>query len=151
MGRIHQPLTYPIVIKQVLDSLVISCPDLDITLSVSIPEKLDKDFVYNVGRRIVDLWARTEEKLSNFDSAKMKPPTPSSIKGSVTLPRDHELTLPEAARQIGVSENTLRRMIKRGSIKSRFTDGGHRRISENEIREYLENLPSPSPAPQLDC
>ncbi len=137
--RSHRPLSYPIVIKQVHESLVISSPDLETHLSLYIgTAPITEKLMFDVMEKILKLWSLAQNKTKDFSAARMKPPVPSSIRGVLSVPREHELNLPDAAKALSVSQNTLRRMIKRGAIKARFTDGGHRRISEVEIREYLE-------------
>jgi excisionase family DNA binding protein len=45
--------------------------------------------------------------------------------------------LPEAARRLGVSEKTARRMVKSGKLPAEFI-GGAFRVSEEDLAEYLD-------------
>ncbi len=59
------------------------------------------------------------------------------------------LKIPEVARQLDVSEPTVRRMVKGGKLPSVFVGGAYR-ISETDLEEYLENarvIPGKAPAP----
>jgi excisionase family DNA binding protein len=49
---------------------------------------------------------------------------------------DHWLTLNEAAEQLGIHPDTLRRWADGGKIAVFKTPGGHRRFSESEIRSF---------------
>jgi excisionase family DNA binding protein len=52
------------------------------------------------------------------------------------------LTISEASRLIGVCENTLRDWDDSGVFRATRTEGGHRRYSLGQVREYLEENPS---------
>ncbi|MDQ6637371.1 MAG: helix-turn-helix domain-containing protein [Candidatus Dormibacteraeota bacterium] len=55
---------------------------------------------------------------------------------------DSWVSLGEAARQLGISQQTLRRWADRGQVKSFVTPGGHRRFQRSVLTELL-------PAPRL--
>ncbi|MGE3421325.1 MAG: helix-turn-helix domain-containing protein [Dehalococcoidia bacterium] len=49
------------------------------------------------------------------------------------------LTLGAASEQLGVSESTIRRWADAGEIRSYRTNGGHRRILEEDLRAIIAN------------
>jgi molybdopterin-binding protein len=49
----------------------------------------------------------------------------------------HLLTVREAAGALGVTYSTLKQWIYKGSVRTVTTDGGHHRISEEEIERLL--------------
>lgn len=49
----------------------------------------------------------------------------------------HLLTLPEAAKLLGVSESTGRNLINRRQLKAVILPSGHRRIPMSEISRFL--------------
>ena len=49
--------------------------------------------------------------------------------------------LPEAARRLGVSEKTARRMVKSGKLPAEFIGGAYR-VSEEDLAEHLELRPT---------
>ena len=57
------------------------------------------------------------------------------------------LTARDAAKQLGVTYSTLKRWIHQGSVRTVRTDGGHHRISSDEIDRLLvahSDLPQPT-------
>lgn len=54
---------------------------------------------------------------------------------------DHLLSVSEAAKLIGICENTLRQWDINGKFEAIRTEGGHRRYTLTQIREYLEKQP----------
>ncbi len=59
------------------------------------------------------------------------------------------LKIPELSRRLGVSEPTVRRMVKRGKLPSVFVGGAYR-VSEADLAKYLEAArvrPGKAPAP----
>jgi excisionase family DNA binding protein len=51
------------------------------------------------------------------------------------------IKLPEAARRLGVSEKTARRMVKSGKLPAEFIGGAYR-VSEEDLAEHLELRPT---------
>ena len=65
-----------------------------------------------------------------------------------------EIGIREAARIIGVHENTIRNWVKSGAIQvTRCTPGGHKRIDPDEayrVRELITRIGAPLVPPSLD-
>lgn len=58
------------------------------------------------------------------------------------------LTPAQAARSLGLSESTVRRLCDDGSIESVRTDGGHRRIRPSDVAAYARSHAKPESAAQ---
>jgi excisionase family DNA binding protein len=59
---------------------------------------------------------------------------------SVNKPREALLTPGEVAALFRVDPKTVTRWAKAGKLTAIRTLGGHRRYSENEVREYLSEI-----------
>lgn len=145
-------LSFPIVIKRVVDDLVLSVPDLGVFKNLPIPREkmtdesaksytaiLSEDFKQQIIKGIEELWSKTE--IHRLE--KKWQPNPSTFKQSLQA-GEEDFSLPEFTLKlnefISVSENTIRREIKRGGIRCYQTEGGHRRIPVSELSNYLERI-----------
>ncbi len=141
MPKRHLALEYPVIIKQHLGFIVFSVPDLGINLVENLPVggKLSREYVVSLAASLGKTWIKSSDRLRAFREAGKSPPEPSSIKATLSERQDLGFTPPQAAKLLGVSVNTVRRMVDRGTLKAEVTDGGHRKISESEIRKWLES------------
>lgn len=147
-------LSFPIVIKRVVDDLVLSVPDLGVFRNVPITREktmsesaksstalISEVFKHQIMNEIEKLWCLTE----THRTEKKWQPTPSNFKQSIQA-GEEDYSLPEFTKKlnefISVSENTVRREISRGNLRCYQTEGGHRRIPISELRIYLERLKS---------
>ncbi len=154
-------MSFPIVIKRVVDDLVLSVPDLGVFKNLPIPREkstvesaksstalLSDEFKQQILNEIEDLWLKTEVHRNE----KKWQPNPSTFKQSLQA-GEEDYSLPEFAKKlnefISVSENTIRREIGRGSIRCYQTEGGHRRIPASEHSNYLERIKVPSKSVSL--
>ncbi len=145
-------LSFPIVLKRVVDDLVLSIPDLGVFKNVPIPREklidesaksstalLSDEFKQQLIKEIEMLWMKTEIHRNE----KKWQPSPSTFKQSLQT-GEADYSLPEFVKKlnefISVSENTIRREIKRGSIRCYQTEGGHRRIPVSEVSNYLDRI-----------
>ena len=69
---------------------------------------------------------------------------------SPVAPRQNWLTLGAASELLGVSESTIRRWSDSGDIRSFRTRGGHRRILEDDLKQFMAAAPSAAPARDTD-
>lgn len=148
-------LEYPVVIRKVLGELVISVPDLGFWKSIVLEEKnegaktansaklnfdfqLSEDVLKAVGFALEQAWENIDEHLTT----KKWVPEPSHFRQTVQKNEGQDFTLPEFTEKlseyISISENTVRREIKRGTIQCYQTEGGHRRIPFSELELYLK-------------
>lgn len=134
---------YPVVIKRSLDYVTISVPDLGIILLENIPisNKLDKDYVTRIGKKVGDAWLKSQEIMKNKESSSHSLPEASLIRESLKL-AEKPLSPTKFAKYLGVSFMTIIRDCKKGLIQSERTSGGHYKIPHSEIaiyKEYLKN------------
>jgi len=66
-------------------------------------------------------------------------PTPKKWRSEVVSPSQKTLSIQEASKILGVSESTVRRLAKDGTLPYSQTRRGHRRFSMQEIQEYLDS------------
>lgn len=65
-------------------------------------------------------------------------------------PHQSWLTLGAASGMLGVSESTIRRWADAGDIRSFRTPGGHRRILEDDLKQFMAPIPSAAPGRDTD-
>lgn len=134
---------YPIIIKHIHGFLTVSVPDLGIDAKIPVTadfyetEKLEQN-----KEKIWQLLCNVIRASTLHLETKKWVPDASQIKTQLKKP-EKDYSLPEfckvVSQYITVSENTLRREIKKGKIICYITDGGHRRIPESEVKRYLES------------
>jgi excisionase family DNA binding protein len=137
-----ESLEYPVVIKKVLGDIVISVPDLGHWDSLKLPDEnsansANDNFEENLLKKIKQVLVYIE----NHKLQKKWVPSPSTFRQSLQKPENEDFTLPEFVKALSphmsVSENTIRREIKKGKLKCYVTEGGHRRIPFSELEFYL--------------
>ena len=121
-----------------MNFLTISVPDLNIIMTEEIPltNKLEKNFLIKIAKNVGMAWVKVSHQIYRKQT---KQRTPSKTK-DILSPRfrSKPIKIAQAAKIIGVSENTLRRMVKRGDISCVKTGKGHRRFTENSLKKWLE-------------
>lgn len=160
MKKLNQKtFDYPIVIRRVANDIVFSIPDLGyfkhspiraeklIVESAKTPKSkntaksdnciLSEDLLHEAMEQLEKAWLHIDKHLEN----KKWLPDASTFKQSIQK-AEEDYSLPEFAAKLNefmsVSENTIRREIKRGQIQCYQTEGGHRRIPGSELGHYLE-------------
>lgn len=146
---------YPIVVRRVVNDLVFSIPDLGYFKHMNLkPFKsaesantsnsattsfvdLNPEFQKEFMKQMESAWAY----VGNHMATKKWLPNPSTFKQSVQK-GEEDYSLPEFVEKLKefmtISENTVRREIKRGKIQCYQTEGGHRRIPFSELKRYVE-------------
>ena len=164
MKKLNQKtFDYPIVIRRVANDLVFSIPDLGYFKHTGLKAgksgansaKSDKlnnssksdscilteDLLHQAMEQLETAWLYIDKHLEN----KKWLPDASTFKQSLQK-AEEDFSLPEIVIKLNefmtVSENTIRREIKRGQIQCYQTDGGHRRIPGSELIQYLEKCKS---------
>jgi excisionase family DNA binding protein len=140
MKKPKSVLEYPIVVRQHLNYMTFSMPDLGLFETLDLPKnnKLNREYVVSAATRMTRLWVKATEHINK----KKWVPVASDIKSSVKKSAKKDLTPLQFANQVGISEQTIRRDIERGIIKAKRTGGGHRRIPEAQLPLYLQFLKS---------
>lgn len=59
------------------------------------------------------------------------------------------LPIGETARLVGVSPDTVRRLVDEGSLRAIRTSGGHRHVEARSIAEYLARQAPPTELPRV--
>ena len=116
MKTSRSPLEYPVTIKLVEGFLVFSVKDFGLTLVEEMPAdgRPTPEFMRKVTANIVKCWLKVK------DLGKTKP-----------------LTVPQVAKLLKISENSVRRIPKE-QLRYRRTKGGHRRYSVGALKAYRE-------------
>ena len=147
-------LEYPVVLRKVLNEIVISVPDLGYWKSIRLEQPEDglnsaktanpaNDFqlTEDVLRGVLEGLKHTWVYIDDHINQKKWVPEPSTFRQTVQKSEVKDFTLPEftleLAKYMSISENTVRREIKRGTIQCYQTEGGHRRIPFQEMELYL--------------
>ena len=139
---------YPIVIRQNMGFLTITVPDLNIVMAEEIPisGKLQKHFLMKVAKGVGLAWLKVDQQIKRKQARLRKPSATKKIMSP--LFKNKPINTPEAARIIGVSENTLRRMVKRRQIACIKTAKGHRRFTESALKNWMNKSAVTSTTPQ---
>ena len=129
---------YPLVIRQNLGFITVSVPDLNIIMAEDIPVKgkLEKHFLMKIAKTIGLTWLKIDEQIKREQTKIAKPSKTKKILSP--LFKNKPLKINEASKILGVSENTLRRMVKRRQIACIKTGRGHRRFTESSLKNWIE-------------
>ena len=135
-------MEYPVIIKQHLDFVVLSVPDLGITVVENLPpkNKLTPQYITQIATSLAKVWLKAQKKLSQHQSSQIPPPKPSQKITSQNKGSQKLMTSTEAAKILGISRMSIHRLVKSGTIKCIETKGGHRRFSELHLKEYENHL-----------
>jgi excisionase family DNA binding protein len=138
--RLKSPLDYPVTIKKHTDFIVFQVPDLGITMVEEAPpgNKISPQFISKISKTLAKTWLKSSEKLHQYQLADKKAPEPSRQRRPIEEREEKLYTTPQVAEHLGVSENTVRRLVKRGELDCIKTSGKHRRFSELQIQRYLK-------------
>jgi excisionase family DNA binding protein len=126
-----------------MDYITISVPDLGIALVENVPNsnKLDKDYVTRIGKKVAEAWIKSQEIMKKKEGARISVPEASLVRESLKI-AEKPLTPTNFAKYVGVSFMTIIRDCKKGLIRAERTSGGHYKIPHSEIsiyKEYLKN------------
>jgi hypothetical protein len=141
MRKPNSPFQYPVVLRQHLNFMTISVPDLGISLIEEMPEqkRLNKDYVTRIGLKVAEAWLKAQKIINEKSGAKKFLPYPSMTKESIRAP-EKDLSPQKMAQLVGVSKCTVIRDCKKGIIRSRRTSGGHFKIPVAQLGLYQAYL-----------
>jgi excisionase family DNA binding protein len=122
---------YPVTIKQVGEYWVFSTPDLVTT--VGIPFSLS---AHEILEGLKTTWKKNKERLVDFDSSKIKTPSPSRIRLQTEKKNDKPLSTSQVAKLCEKSKMTIIRAAEKGLLKGTKTEGGHWRFLLPEVSKY---------------
>ena len=129
---------YPLVVRKDLGFITVSVPDLNIIMVEDMPVqgRLEKHFLQKLAKIIGLCWLQVDAQIK---LEKTKIAKPSKIKNILSpMYKTRPLKINEASKILGVSENTLRRMVRRRQIACVKTAQGHRRFTEASLKKWIE-------------
>ena len=138
MKKILTAFDYPLIIRKNLGFITISVPDLNIIMAEDIPVKgkLEKHFLMKIAKTIGLTWLKIDEQIKREQTKIAKPSKTKKILSP--LFKNKPLKINEASKILGISENTLRRMVKRRQIACIKTARGHRRFTESSLKNWID-------------
>lgn len=141
MKKLTSPFEYPVVIRQHLNFITISVPDLGISLMEELPQNLTltKDYVTQIGRKVAEAWLKAQKVIKDKTVAKKYLPLASMTKDALKKP-EKDLTPSQFASLTGISTRTIIRDCAKGLIRAKRTSGGHYKIPLVQIVLYKEYL-----------
>lgn len=141
MNKLPSAFNYPVVLRQHLNFITISVPDLNITLIEDLPENLslNKDYVTRIGIKVAEAWLKSQKIIKDKLEAKKYLPEASLTKSSLQVsPKD--LSPSQFAKLVGLSPRTITRDCAKGLIRAKRTSGGHYKIPLAQLDLYKEYL-----------
>ncbi len=138
MKKTLSAFDYPIVIRQNLGFITISVPDLNIIMTEEIPltKKLEKNFLMKIAKSVGLTWVKVSYQIHRKQTAKRLPSKTKDILSPRFKAKPYKIA--QASKVLGVSENTLRRLVKRGEISCIETPRGHRRFTEVALKAWMD-------------
>jgi excisionase family DNA binding protein len=136
--------SYSLQVRIVQQYLVISSPEWNIQISAGTlaPNALKEDMVHirSIGTSVLKVFAEIQTRMNEYQAqGKVFPQPQSSQSGErVLLEQKRLLSIRNAADFIGVSQGTVRHLVKRGLLRCQVTAGGHRRFLKEDIQAYLQ-------------
>jgi excisionase family DNA binding protein len=126
--RYHSTFDYSLVLSRKNRYLVVASPDFGYRVA-SIRLDLGQASAESIGNAVLAAWSRICQRLTELERAGASSPRPRRI---ALLGRDM-LSTGEAARCLGLSPATLRRLARQGRVPSERTPSGHLRFALDEL------------------
>jgi excisionase family DNA binding protein len=141
MNKLPSAFNYPVVLRQHLNFITISVPDLNITLIEDLPLNLslNKDYVTRIGMKVAEAWLKSQKILKDKTRANKYLPEASMTKNSLQK-ATKDLSPSQFAKLVGLSPRTINRDCAKGLIRARRTSGGHYKIPLAQLDLYKEYL-----------
>ena len=146
MKNSRSPLEYPITIKQVDTYLIFSVRDFGFTHIGELPPggKLSTEYLRKVMAAVGKCWLKSQDRILELKRTGTRLPEPSKIKVvTKELAQTKPLTVPQVAKLLNISQNSVRRIPKR-HLEYRKTKGGHRRYSVGALKAYRDLYNAPN-------
>lgn len=129
-------LDYTISLTRKYRYWVVSSPEFSFQIASSVID-LDQVNPERVGEAVLKVLASIDSRLHQLDQEGKHYPEPSRAVSQAVWQGRELLSASRAAKVLGVSTSTLRRMVKRGLVRAETTPGGHLRFNLNALSEYL--------------
>ena len=134
---LHSHFPYPVTIRLLNGYFEVSAPDFGI---IKAQKRLDElQTAEELGSLVLDV---INEALKRWDKLEKKP-TPSKPRGaldSLDLLTEPLVSIREVQSLLQVSDETVRRLCKKGELSPLLTSGGHRRFKLSDVKLFLEKL-----------
>lgn len=105
----------------------------------------------SIGRAVLRGFACLKEKMTEIERVRggegEESGSPFKPRHAPSIRSTRFLSIGKAARLLGVSPSSIRRMISQGVLRSEMTSGGHRRFDEREIFKFLHDRKNPQTGP----
>jgi excisionase family DNA binding protein len=127
---------YTITLTRRSRYFILECPELELKHS---GEELRIDHASSeaIGNAVLCLLGKVRSRLTRHELAGENPPLPLSRRRVSPFTRRDLLSTRDAARALGFSASTLRRMVRAGLIHVERTPGGHLRFGIEALSEFL--------------
>jgi excisionase family DNA binding protein len=123
---------YTLTVSRKNRYLVVRSPEFE--LQFANPElQVDRLNAEAIGRAILQAYDGVRRKVQEFEVAKTELPRPLRLRGR--RPITDWMTVSDAARRLGVSTATIRRMVGRGTLEGVRTQGGHFRFKPEAVEQ----------------
>jgi excisionase family DNA binding protein len=138
--------SYPLQVRIVQQYLVISSPEWNIQVSAGTlaPNALKEDMVHiqSIGSSVLKVFAEIQARMDEYQLQGKEFPRPQSPQCGERPSEKQKrlLTIRNVADVIGVSQGTIRKLVKQGLLRCQSTAGGHRRFSQEDIQAYLQRM-----------
>jgi hypothetical protein len=130
---------YPVYYQQQNGYLVFHCPDLHIIVTTTLPykDRFDSKYSTKLVKTMLKMEVKIRERVKNMKKARIKLPTPSSIKNTIKDTKVKKLTAPQVAQILDKSVNTVRRWADEGRIPCEVSEGGTRYFLEKDLVDFI--------------
>jgi excisionase family DNA binding protein len=132
---------YTITLTRKHRYLVVSSPEFGIQIASNYVD-LDNLSPEEIGMSVLQLIRQMDVRLHQMNVRGEKAPKPLRARGVNALLDREYLSSREAAKVLGVSTATLRKMVKSGTVRAEKTPGGHLRFAIDALAHMAAAEPS---------
>lgn len=127
---------YTITLTRKHRYLVIGCQEFEFQLAAECLDlgSLSPDVI---GKAVMHVLERVRAKLHEHEVNQTSPPLPQQRHLRALQRAPERISAARAARMLGISKSTLRRIAHRGELPAERTPGGHFRFTLEDLSNYL--------------
>ncbi len=131
-----RPTEYTLILKETAgNQLRLYCPELEIHTWEDVGELTAE----RLTTRVVEHWRKIDRKLSELEEGKHPYPTPLpmlKVRDELGGTSAAKLSTSVAAKRLGVSISTVKRLVDEGVLRAEVSEGGHRKIFRESLDRY---------------
>lgn len=142
----YSPLDYTITITRKNRYLVVGSPEFGYQIASEVVNLDGTTSPQTIGGAVLKVMNHIHHRLLQLDTEGQPHPEPIQKKRIDRLKSREMLACKAAAKALGVSRATLRRMVYAGKLEAERTPGGHLRISLEALSDYLSHQATRNPA-----